>query len=102
MITKEMLRQDEPDDTTINGYCPVVLALVDLDKFYCKDNTYIPAWNVVNATWYKKHKDQYLGWYPLEFIDLSHITKDCASEEELDKFFEELFNPNINDTKNDT
>lgn len=88
-----MLRTDLPDDTEINGYTPCVLALVNIDTYFCKGNTYIPAWQISNATWYRLHSEQYVGWYPLEFIDLSHIEKPCDEEAE-DKFFNEIFGVN--------
>lgn len=67
MITKEQINKSAPpikysDDGSIN----VVLALVNPETFYCPTNTYLPAWQVVNTSWYNNNLSKYLGWIELE------------------------------------
>jgi hypothetical protein len=69
MITQEKLRTDLPPiEEAADGSCNVVLALVDVNTYYCKTNTYIPPWQICNTVYYNLHPGRYVGWYPLEFV----------------------------------
>ena len=48
-----------------DGSVNVVLAIWKRSN-YCKTNTYIPRWQVVNTEYYHKNADEYEGWIELE------------------------------------
>lgn len=66
-ITDQDLRTDLPEIIETEGYANCVLALVKPD-YYTRENTYIPAWNVVNTVYYCKNSDLYQGWVELQQI----------------------------------
>jgi len=65
-ITKQHLNtQHLPNVKITNGHTNVVLALWK-NSNYCESNTYLPKWQVVNATYYNYNNKDFEGWIDLE------------------------------------
>lgn len=71
MITQFKLRTDLPPiKEAPDGSVNVVLVLVNIDKYYTKTNTYVSPWQICNTVYYNAHPEMYVGWYPLEFVQM--------------------------------
>ena len=93
MITQDKLNTGLPpisynEDGSVN----CVLALVNVNTYYCKSNTYIPPWQISNTIWYNNHPEQYVGWIALEHVKLPD-EKDLPETdwEAEDAFLNKLF-----------
>lgn len=101
MITQDKLRTDLPPiEEAPDGSVNVVLALVNVNTYYCKTNTYIPPWQICNTVYYNKYPEKYVGWYPLEFV---HTPPDDQLPEpdfeKEDAFLRNLFGTNEGETE---
>ncbi len=52
-----------------DGSVNIVLALHNIDTYYCETNTYLPAWGISNSVYYNLHPEQYVGWIELEHVE---------------------------------